>query len=202
MMPNLGQGGCQAIEDAFVLTEELCGVQDKRDIPDALQRYYQRRIVRTAIVQGMSRFSSDIIISQFSTPFSWEEFRKEGFNYKYLSFQSLLTSYLKNFLPAIFYAQFGYLYSYAPSAFRPDQIQKLVKNSVERNKAEVQAVYRFLKEGYVTFFTAKTMCFMHFNRKTKEMEKITDADTLRKETGTDEYIAAAVAAGAAPAVKI
>lgn len=23
-MPNLGQGGCQAIEDAFVLCDELC----------------------------------------------------------------------------------------------------------------------------------------------------------------------------------
>ena len=27
MMPNLGQGGCQAIEDAIVLAEELKGVK-------------------------------------------------------------------------------------------------------------------------------------------------------------------------------
>lgn len=26
MMPNLGQGGCQAIEDAFVLCDELCDI--------------------------------------------------------------------------------------------------------------------------------------------------------------------------------
>ena len=38
MMPNLGQGACQAIEDAYVLTEQLCDVTDKSQIPDALQR--------------------------------------------------------------------------------------------------------------------------------------------------------------------
>jgi len=37
MMPNLGQGGCQAIEDAYVLTEQLCDVTDKSQIPSALQ---------------------------------------------------------------------------------------------------------------------------------------------------------------------
>ena len=55
MMPNLGQGGCQAIEDAYVLTEQLCDVTDKAQIPSALQEYYRQRIVRSAIVQGMSR---------------------------------------------------------------------------------------------------------------------------------------------------
>jgi hypothetical protein len=51
------QGGCQAIEDAYVLTEALCDITDKSEIPDALQSYYQQRIVRSAVVQGMSRFS-------------------------------------------------------------------------------------------------------------------------------------------------
>lgn len=41
MMPNLGQGGCQAIEDAYVLCDVLCAVENKEDIPDALQEYYQ-----------------------------------------------------------------------------------------------------------------------------------------------------------------
>lgn len=41
MMPNLGQGGCQAIEDAYVLCDVLCAVENKEDIPDALQQYYQ-----------------------------------------------------------------------------------------------------------------------------------------------------------------
>lgn len=33
MMPNLGQGGCQAIEDAFVLTEALKSVNDTAALP-------------------------------------------------------------------------------------------------------------------------------------------------------------------------
>ena len=36
MMPNLGQGGCQAIEDAYVLTEVLKGVNDTAAVPEAL----------------------------------------------------------------------------------------------------------------------------------------------------------------------
>ena len=48
--------------------------------------------------------------------------------------------YLRPFLPAIFYAQFGYLYSFAPSSFDGETIKKLVSESLERNKREVQKV--------------------------------------------------------------
>merc|ERR1711970_380546 len=54
MMPNLGQGGCQAIEDAIVLAEEL---------------------------KGLSRFASDIIIRGFDTPAKIVDGRLENFNY-------------------------------------------------------------------------------------------------------------------------
>jgi hypothetical protein len=37
MMPNLGQGGCQAIEDAYILAQRLAAVKDRRDIPSTLQ---------------------------------------------------------------------------------------------------------------------------------------------------------------------
>jgi zeaxanthin epoxidase len=37
MMPNLGQGGCQAIEDAYVLAQRLAVVKDRKDIPSTLQ---------------------------------------------------------------------------------------------------------------------------------------------------------------------
>jgi len=37
MMPNLGQGGCQAIEDAYVLARRLSKVSDRRDIGLTLQ---------------------------------------------------------------------------------------------------------------------------------------------------------------------
>lgn len=179
-MPNLGQGGCQAIEDAYILTEELCALTDKSQIPAALQSYYRRRIVRSAIVQGMSRLSSDIIISTFSTPFDFEEFKKEGFGYKYLNIKSLMTLNLKTVLPAIFYAQFGYLYSYAPSNFEPEHIKKLVKDSVERNRRECSKIYDNLKEGFVTYFSAKSMSFHNYDKATKEVTTVAEADDFRK----------------------
>ncbi len=37
MMPNLGQGGCQAIEDAYILAQRLAAVKDRSDIPSTLQ---------------------------------------------------------------------------------------------------------------------------------------------------------------------
>ena len=179
MMPNLGQGGCQAMEDGFVLTNLLCGVTDKSQLRATLQEYYQQRIVRSAVVQGMSRLSSDIIITTFTTPFRLDEFLKEGAGYKYLSPQALGTSYMQNFLPAIFYAQFGFLYSFSPSNFGPDKIQKYVKDSVTRNKAEAMSVYKELKDGYTTYFTAKTMQFMRYNHATKEVSKVADAKDMR-----------------------
>jgi len=68
MMPNLGQGGCMAIEDAFVLGRELRRVDhDIAAIPLALKRYNQNRVLRAAAVQGMSRLSSAILF-QYNHP--------------------------------------------------------------------------------------------------------------------------------------
>jgi zeaxanthin epoxidase len=181
MMPNLGQGGCQAIEDGFVLSNLLCDVTDKKQIPGVLQEYYRRRIARSAIVQGLSRLSSDVIISSFSTPFKLEEFLKEGMKYKYLNIRSILTSYLQFFLPAIFYGQFGYLYSFAPAAFTKEQISKIVKNSFIRNQNEAELVYKQLKDGFLTYFTAKTMQFMRYDKNKKEATLITDASDIRRQ---------------------
>ena len=36
MMPNLGQGGCQAIEDGFVLTDLLCSIDNKSQLKGVL----------------------------------------------------------------------------------------------------------------------------------------------------------------------
>mmetsp|Transcript_5529 Transcript_5529/g.12180 ORF Transcript_5529/g.12180 Transcript_5529/m.12180 type:complete len:549 (+) Transcript_5529:177-1823(+) len=180
MMPNLGQGGCQAIEDSYVLCDELCAITDKSEIPSALQSYYRRRIVRSAIVQGMSRFSSDIIISAFSTPFKLDEFLKEGLSYKYLNFKSLATGYLKLFLPLIFYGQFGYLYSYAPSAFEKPKIKELVAKSLKRNEEECGEIYQHLSEESVTYFSAKSMSFLKYDKESKEVSTIAEAADLRK----------------------
>jgi len=47
MLPNLGQGACQAIEDAVVLSDELAATDD---VVAALGRYSSRRVRHTAAV--------------------------------------------------------------------------------------------------------------------------------------------------------
>ncbi len=54
-------------------------------------RYYQQRIVRSAVVQGLSRLSSDLIITAFTTPFDLTEFLEKGADYKYLNFKAVAT---------------------------------------------------------------------------------------------------------------
>ena len=61
MMPNLGQGGGMAIEDALVLGQELRRIGDVGAVPLALTKYNQNRVLRAAAVQGMSRLSSAIL---------------------------------------------------------------------------------------------------------------------------------------------
>ncbi|AFH64083.2 FAD-dependent monooxygenase [Paenibacillus caseinilyticus] len=54
MLPNLGQGGAQAMEDAAV----LAGVLDPDDIPASLRRYERLRIPRTSrVVRGSRRMA-------------------------------------------------------------------------------------------------------------------------------------------------
>jgi 2-polyprenyl-6-methoxyphenol hydroxylase-like FAD-dependent oxidoreductase len=55
MLPNLGQGACQAIEDAVVLGDELGGTGD---VVAALARYSARRARHTAaVVRASSQMS-------------------------------------------------------------------------------------------------------------------------------------------------
>jgi len=105
MMPNLGQGGCQAIEDAVVLAQELKKL-DRRSAADAaLVTYRNRRLVRSAAVQGLSRFASDIIIRGFDTPAKIVDGRLENFNYA-----GIVTRLLQPVLPVFFFVQFEFLY--------------------------------------------------------------------------------------------
>ena len=50
-MPNLGQGGCQAIEDALVITEKLTSISRRSEIQGALQDYRDTRLTRSAATQ-------------------------------------------------------------------------------------------------------------------------------------------------------
>lgn len=107
MMPNLGQGGCQAIEDAMVLAEELQGLptRDHTVVSAALTTYKDRRLVRSAAVQGLSRFASDIIIRGFDTPAKVVGGKFENFNYA-----GIVTRLLQPVLPIFFQVQFSFLY--------------------------------------------------------------------------------------------
>jgi len=108
MMPNLGQGGCQAIEDAMVIAEELGGLQtkDHKSVAAALESYKDRRLVRSAAVQGLSRFASDIIIRGFDTPAKVVDGEFQNFNYA-----GVVTRILQPILPIFFKVQFAFLYS-------------------------------------------------------------------------------------------
>jgi len=62
MMPNLGQGGCQATEDGYRLAEELATVKHTKDIEGALKTYYNKRILRTTTIQVLAQLGSDLLV--------------------------------------------------------------------------------------------------------------------------------------------
>ena len=57
MSPDLGQGGCQAMEDAWVLTHYLTSTTGS--VPDALRRYESERMPHTADIVRRARKRSD-----------------------------------------------------------------------------------------------------------------------------------------------
>lgn len=62
MMPNLGQGGCQATEDGYRLAEELSLVNNTLEIEGALKTYFSKRIARTTIIQILAQLGSDLLV--------------------------------------------------------------------------------------------------------------------------------------------
>ncbi|CAF2037656.1 unnamed protein product [Brassica napus] len=65
MQPNMGQGGCMAIEDSYQLALELEEAWKKSvatnkpvDIVSSLKRYEESRRVRVAIIHGMARMAA------------------------------------------------------------------------------------------------------------------------------------------------
>jgi zeaxanthin epoxidase len=118
MMPNLGQGGCMAIEDAYVLGRELAlvgyqgegGIDDKHMIPLALKRYNKNRVLRAAAVQGMSRLSSAILF-QYNHPFEVEWGMPPKF--KNTAPKSIITRAGQGFLQNVaFPLQFEFLFDF------------------------------------------------------------------------------------------
>lgn len=61
MQPNMGQGGCQAIEDAYMLAKELERERDTisdESLRNALRRYEAPRRIRSAAVAGFARMAA------------------------------------------------------------------------------------------------------------------------------------------------
>jgi len=108
MMPNLGQGGCQAIEDAYVIAQELESAQTRDQIENKLKTFRGRRLIRSAAVQGLSRFASDIIIRGFDTPA--KIVLKDGIKFENFNYAGIVTKFLQPILPIFFSIQFAFLY--------------------------------------------------------------------------------------------
>ena len=58
-----------AVEDAYVLAEELDGIQHTDEIPERLQNYVKRRFFRASVAQFLSRNRSDLLVD-------WEKLRR------------------------------------------------------------------------------------------------------------------------------
>jgi zeaxanthin epoxidase len=110
MMPNLGQGGCQAIEDALVISEQLSALTHRSQVSGSLADYRNRRLTRSAAVQGLSRFASDIIIRGFDTPCKIGMVEGKGFVFENVNYAGIVTRLLQPILPIFFSVQFAFLY--------------------------------------------------------------------------------------------
>jgi len=135
MMPNLGQGGCQAIEDAYILTEMLANTKSTDKIEKTLQDFYKKRIGRVSVVQFMSRLASDLIINAFDTP--WSPHDDLGRTWK--SYLTFAWKPVLQFL--IFPVQFAYLYSYAPTGSMGGLPRKLEEKWKKEHKEMAERVF-------------------------------------------------------------
>jgi len=100
----------QAIEDAFVIVQELEGCKTRDAVSGALQRYRERRLVRSAAVQGLSRFASDIIIRGFDTPAKIVRDEDGSIKFENFNYAGIVTKILQPILPVFFFIQFAFLY--------------------------------------------------------------------------------------------
>lgn len=143
MMPNLGQGGCQAMEDGYVLMQKLADVRHRSEVPGVLQDYYRTRILRTAAVQFLSRIASDLLLDTFTFP--WKP--SEGLDAPHgrgrgdFNKDAVLINYLRYLLPPIFTLQFTFLYSMHPFKWTSDEVQKIVKGVMDRHREKAHLAW-------------------------------------------------------------
>ncbi|CAJ1425335.1 unnamed protein product [Effrenium voratum] len=147
MMPNLGQGGCQAIEDAFELARILDGSTTFAQDPDpkvtseALQDFYRSRMPRVAGISLLSGLASDLIINAFGTP--WSPHDEKGTDWR-----SYLTLAWKPFLQFIFFPlQFLFLYSNHPSGGMGSLPKRLTEEWEQRHRKSAEAAFAAARRG-------------------------------------------------------
>ena len=138
----MGQGGCQAIEDAFILSEILETTKSTTKIGDSLQEFYRKRILRVSIVQFLSKLASDLIINAFDTP--WSPHDNLGKSWK-----SYLTFFWKPVLQyLIFPAQFAYLYSFGPSGNIAETSRRLAEEWESKHREGAEAAFLLADDGF------------------------------------------------------
>jgi zeaxanthin epoxidase len=122
MMPNLGQGGGMAIEDALVLGQEIRSMKKRqglrRQVTYALQQYGDKRALRAAAVQGMSRISSAFLF-QYRPPLTLESMSPLKFSN--VGLRSAITRSMQGFLQHVaFPMQFEFLFNFPGNAVEPE----------------------------------------------------------------------------------
>jgi zeaxanthin epoxidase len=147
MMPNLGQGGCQSIEDAYVLGDLLANTRTTEKLEETLQTFYRTRILRVSAVQFLSKLASDLIINAFDTP--WSPHDNLGQSWK-----SYLTFFWKPVLQyMIFPLQFAFLYSYHPTGRMDDTAAALEAAWRVKHKTDAEAAFAEAQSGKVRVAT-------------------------------------------------
>lgn len=137
MMPNLGQGGGMAIEDALVLSQEIAKLNDApgadpngvpcRNLPSALRSYESNRVLRAAAVQGLSRVSSAFLF-QYQPPLDIEWSMPP--KVKNLGIRSWITRVCQPFLQTVaFPLQFEFLFSF-PGQINPEVFDGMKRREV------------------------------------------------------------------------
>merc|ERR1711966_60955 len=98
------------------------GVTSRKELAGALEHYRNRRLVRSAAVQGLSRFASDIIIRGFDTPCKLG-FYDGKFVCENLNYAGVVTRMLQPILPIFFTVQFAFLYDGWDNKWNPTQVK-------------------------------------------------------------------------------
>jgi len=118
-MPNIGQGTGLAFEDAYVLSTGLEQAETS-SIQNKLQEYYKQRLFRTAAIQGFGRLNSEAI--KILTPL--------------LPIKQVVDVIVSPLLPLVFWAQFGYCYSFCPAKENVIDSLRIASQMNDRHKLE------------------------------------------------------------------